>query len=95
MTKKEMTAKSLAKLIAKYGYGDTPSNTEKGHATDLSAGRTVTANGIRFKSGVDLNTTARGGTKTTKRNRIVVGDFFYASTKSGIDMAVRHAIMWG
>ena len=68
-----------------------PSNTERGFKKDLNPGEVLYPSKLWIVSGgVDLLYTARGGTKTTKRNRFTIhwlnrkGVVFFPSTRTGI-----------
>ena len=67
------------------------SNTERGHKTKLAKGEVIGhVRGWTIKAGVDLRDVARGGTPTTKRNRLTIsrkGSYttYYRNNKEGID----------
>ena len=91
----------LAKLDNEaFRQGNRPSNTERGHAKDLFKGKKVSAQGASFVVGCDLHDVARGGTKTTKRNRILVETVngvdhrtYFKNTPAGREHAVKFARM--
>lgn len=74
--------------------------TERGHKADLAPGFLLKEkNGWRLFQGRDCHYTARGGTKETKRNRIVVvapdgSETFLPNNSEGLEQANHWFDIW-